>query len=582
MSFRRSFLFAGAVDLATPPVWLHNGLKVMLPAVALVLTANLVFTPIASAQGGGNANAVGQTLEAATQAAGEASSKNSAAAGSSSGPPAGTSTSGSPASPMSGAPNAIGSYGPPDSSGYSGDPSSSYDPSGYDPSGYGGGDSGYGMQSAAGNPVQRVGIAVSAFSQQLSKSIAAFLGPTASEAEVGSRQLTLWEQAALTFYRGDQRRALSLYHAHMIADGDAASEARSAVMYSRFLKRPVWLVRFGISIHPRVPAEFADDPQPIREDTRIASANSRLRGAANRGGEESYGGPPDEFTGDQSGSMDPASMGESDGSGFGNPVPKPVVMTLGGAASEQAKVTIDRNLGIVADVTSELFGALYKAGKFGNAFASMEAKGAQLAAASQEAGDLAPSDLPMWIPGVDFVGEGAYTEMIGKAKASEIDVLMHFDIIVKENRVGPPQYTTRCRLFHVDSGDTIVISKAIDKYEIASKAASNRESIHEIMKAMFDIAEKKLAVEPMPALQPVHAASRIEALLASKKPDSLRNLAEIVMFRSRDLVTAEDLDKAFYFAGNDGALQLIHDAEAQRYQRAVVMIDQELSTQETP
>lgn len=516
----------------------------------------------ARGQGGGNANAVGLSLENATNAAAAAKSGSpvapSAAPASapamdtSSGPPAG--------------------YGPPQSSEYSGDPSSGYG-EGYSDS-YGEGDMGYGGSTASGgNLALRAQVAVMTASQQVSRSIAGFLGATLSDAEFGGRQLTLWEQAALSFYRGDQRRALSLYHAHIVADGDAASDARSAVMYSRLLKRPTWLVRIGLSIHPRVPEEFAGDPQPIREDTRIASANPRMR----RGGsEESYSGPSEEFSSDdQSGSMD--SQGSDLEGGFdGRPV-KPNITTLGGAATEQVKTAVDRQLGLVADVTSELFTALHTAGKFGRALDAMEAKGAALAAMSQQAGDLSPSDLPMWIPGVDYVGEGSYIDMLAKAKASEIDVLMHFDIIVKANRAGPPQYTTRCRLFHVDSGETIVISKAIDKYEIASKPNGNRETILEILKSMFEIVDKKLALEPMPPLQALHAATRVESLLASKNPDSLRNLAEMVMFRSRDLLTPEQLDKAVYFAGGDVALQLIHDEEVSRYERAAAYVDQELT-----
>ncbi len=552
--------------------------------------ATLLLVSSTMAQGGGNANAVGNSLEAATNAAAATNTANnsggSRGGGSpSGGPPSGTVTGATPSGRPSGAspsgpppgygassPSGYGSNdgGPPDMNEYG-------DDSGY---GYEDGSSGYGGQPVStGSSAQRAQIMMLGLSQQIAKSIASlFAEPRSNDPAAKVRQLTLWEQAALAFHQGDQKKALALYHAHMISDGDAAGDARSAVQYSRLLKRPVWVLRFGVSIHPRVPAGLADDPQPILESTKIASA-VRGRGAAGRGGfqDDGSGGPPDESgrSEENSGSPD-----ESEYDGSGGVQAKPRITMLGGQSKEATSKLLDRNLGLIADVTKEMFAGLQGTGKFGHAFDSMESKGAELAAMTQDLGDTSPSDLPMWIPGIDFVGEGPATEMLAKAKASEIDFLLHFDVIVKENRLGPPQYQARCKLQHVETGEIIVTSKLIDKFEIASKPTGNRESIQEIMNTMFDVINKKVSCEPMPALQPQNAVSRIETLLATKKPDALRNLAEIVMFRSRDLITPEQLDQAFYFAGNEQSLALLHEEEVDRYERVNNYVERELRKDE--
>jgi hypothetical protein len=434
----------------------------------------------------------------------------------------------------------------------------------------GSGDGASSSLSGSSGPWNRSSVAASAMGKQVAQSLAGFLNAIPADAAANKRPLTLWEQAALAFYQGDQTRALALFHAHLVADGDEAAASRSSVKYSRLLKRPVWAVRFGLSILPRVPSEFAADPQPLRKDTKIASPTGRGRGLAPAadggenggnfdGGEEMQDDlPPDQFGGA------PRNANQ-------------VVTTLGGAGAVEAAQMVDRNLGLVGDVFKSLFSAQLAAGKFGNSLDGMEAEGATLAATHQDAISSLSND-PMWIPGVNFLGEGPATEMLPKAKASGIDVLLHFDVIVKANRIGTPQYTTRCSVLHVESGTTLGVSKAIDKYEIASKAAPNESTVRELLAPLFEILEKKVSVEPMPPLTTLHATSRIDSLLSSKERNSLRSLAEMTMFHSQRLITPEQLDKAFFYAGGDLALQLLHDEETAKYQKVAEFVEKELAT----
>jgi len=453
--------------------------------------------------------------------------------------------------------------------------------------GYDSGEMGYGSagQSAA-NGAQRFQISALGFLNQTSLGLASFFNSSSLEDEAKARNVTLWEEAALAFHQGDQKKALALFHAHVISDGDDAINSRSAVEYSRLLKRPVWAVRFGVSVHPRIPEALLTDPQPIREGMVVAGPRARGRGFAGGGASDegfdgragNSDGQPNGFDPRQDASMAMGSgMSDEFGDGSGMPVAKKIITTLGGAGTEEVKKTLDRYLGLVAEVTSTLFSIRLDNGKFGRAFDGMAAPGAELASLRDYAGDAASSDLPMWIPGVDYVGDGSVADMTLAAKRSEIDFLLHFDVVVKENRLGAASYAARCKLVQVETGETLGVSKGIDKAEIASGSTAVREAVVAQMTNLFEILDKKVSVEPMPALQASHAATRIDALLASNKSGSMRSLAEIMMFRSRDLITPEQLDQVFLFAGGEDGLRLLHDELISRYATANTLIDRELN-----
>jgi hypothetical protein len=206
----------------------------------------------------------------------------------------------------------------------------------------------------------------------------------------------------------------------------------------------------------------------------------------------------------------------------------------------------------------------------------MQAAGEALMQRSADASAGSPA-LPMWAPGIDFVGSGPVSEMLEVAKENEIDLLLHFDIIAKENRVGSPPYTTRGKLLLVGTGETLGVSKAIDKFEVANKRTPLRESVEELLVNLFEIIDAKTTVEPMPALQATHALTRIDSLLGTKTSGSMRTLAELAMFQSRNLITREQLDEAIFYAAGEDGLKMLHDEELSRYETIGNMIDRELS-----
>ncbi len=135
--------------------------------------------------------------------------------------------------------------------------------------------------------------------------------------------------------------------------------------------------------------------------------------------------------------------------------------------------------------------------------------GAALNDALTEAGDPVH---PMWQPGLMYLGEGTSDEMLAVAKRSNLDLILHFDVILKSGREDAVQNISRCRLLLVsptpDSNGkvrtTVVTSKGMDSYEAQQFAAAGRmderEYVNEQMSNLFAIIDRDVKVIDLPAL----------------------------------------------------------------------------------
>ncbi len=383
---------------------------------------------------------------------------------------------------------------------------------------YGSPDSGYGNANAGPGLAASLQLMTSMFSSQVAASASQMFADSGQPRELEVSRLSLWEQAALAFYTGDQNRSLSLFYAHILADGQAAELPRSRVSFSRDLRRPLWQVRFGISTHVRLPDGFGSGPEPIREGMKLTGVAGR-RGQAGGG----YGGetsaPPPAAMNDFREPNNVANM-SPDQSGFGNGTTKAVIIPFGGSVMADAVQTVDGNLGYVGTVFREMFDTRQSVGKFGFAFDGMKDAADKLIKQSAGYSESPLTGLPMWSPGIDYVGDGPYATMLETAKANRLDYLLHFEVAVKENRLGSPAYLTRCKLMNVETGETIGLSKAIDKYEVVDAKGGMRAAIEAQLANLFEIIDKRIVVEKMPPLQPQQAVTRVDSLLASSRFES--------------------------------------------------------------
>ncbi|WP_145353513.1 hypothetical protein [Roseimaritima multifibrata] len=191
-----------------------------------------------------------------------------------------------------------------------------------------------------------------------------------------SRPLSLRDMANQAFMGGDEALALRLLHAHLAAEFDTAGAAYDDVRFSKALREPTWLVRWGTSIHVR--GDSLTDTHPIVENMpspiTIPNRGAGQGGMRNNraGGEAAM-----ESLGAAGEMLEPASR-------------------RGAAAQFSPSNQIDQNLkkklGLVAEFTGKNFDSRFADGSFGYGFVTAMAS-AQADAPQPPAGNRRPGGM---------------------------------------------------------------------------------------------------------------------------------------------------------------------------------------------
>lgn len=419
-------------------------------------------------------------------------------------------------------------------------------------------------------------------------------------------------QAELAFKQGYEALAEELLTAHLATEFDEASERYDQVRLSRALGRPVWFVRWGLAISVKTPAGFDGDVNPITDQTR---GSDRRAG----GGGSPYGGAEYE-TGYGAGYDGGAAEGYP-GSG------RPAAETP--AAEGIAIADIEKNLGLFATVTGEMFDTRFAAGDFGPVFASLVPRPTEDAdetprRGTQPAGEpdygagylgedyleessslegageypggypggaggnpnrapqatpapatvaALPKPHPRWRPGIIYLGEQDYRESLEDAKQAGVDFLLHFAVNVERARErvgeGEPRNETRVRVVNLrDPQKPIAPVGKLSNTEVRNKTrASNtepREMVAETLRPIFNAIDRQLKLQEMPSLSETQAKNRIAALLVNSADAPLDALAEIQLYRSRGLLTEEEVLAAAQMLMGDAGLRLFAGSEPVR------------------
>jgi hypothetical protein len=437
----------------------------------------------------------------------------------------------------------------------------------------------------------------------------------------------LKRDAEQAFQAGNQAMALELIFGHMATEYNDAQFDLQNVRYSALLKRPVWNIRWGISLSLR--GDEASDPQPIREGAtpsrRVASGGGR--GQFGRGeGSGEYDGAYEEsmsmedYDGqsDRQMEMEMEMQMQSEMEDYGQDAygeqmqqmmrgrggprrPEGPTIPERKMLSEEAQETLDKYLGLVAKIVSEEFNKRFQGGDFGPLFTSVTppapvenergnpARGAAPVAvqpsmslalndALTEAGDPA---YPMWQPGIVFLGEAvASDEILAVAKQANIDLVLHFDVILRKGRNEAVQNLSRCRLLQVSppvdsqgrSRHLVVTSKAMDSNEAQQFAAAGRmderEYVTEQLSTLFSIIDENVKVVDLPQLPAEVAKRRIGTIISGSDAKSLRTLAEIRFYQSKNLINESEVEAAFEIVGGQEGLLLLYGPTAERIETA--------------
>ncbi|EMI23011.1 signal peptide protein [Rhodopirellula maiorica SM1] len=390
---------------------------------------------------------------------------------------------------------------------------------------------------------------------------------------------------------------MELFFGNLVIEPEKASEQLNSVKYSAMLKRPVWQIRWGTSLAVR--GDDTGDKGAITEGSGGKRPSSGFQ-------DEEFG--PSEFGSGEFGM-------EAGGMGRGNNATANLDQT--------AEAELEEALGLVAEVIAEQFSVRFSRGDFGLALSSIAPPPSVVATPDNNEGDsmeqemdeamerermeqermrmeqeqmdmemersmasgsefgsnraaemeaVAPLDdtpkidpglepFPMWKPGIVYLGSVSSAEATKKAKARDIDFILHFDVILKEGREGAIQNISRCRMIRVADGKTIGLSKASDSVEVQRPGTVARDYVNEQVANLFAIIDRQMVLADMPKLSPEIAKRRIASLFSGSKADRIKALAEIRLYQSQQLISDEDAEKAFHIVGGADGMRLLYGTQ---------------------
>ncbi|MCS7471338.1 hypothetical protein NZK35_32225 [Stieleria sp. ICT_E10.1] len=404
----------------------------------------------------------------------------------------------------------------------------------------------------------------------------------------------LLNDAIVAYAKGKHELAMRLYFGHIVAEYESAQNQLQLVKYSPLMKRPTWQLRWGISYAVRGDAR---DPQPIGDVNPAGRSGfgdgGMEAGMEDYGMEEDFGGRGpggsrgpgmDDLDGmedmdgmDEMYEQEMMMMGSGRARGRAAAPAAPVTPAARLAAldvtmlSEEAETSLTNTLGMVATILGEELEKRYIQGDFGRAMTDVTAESGSVETVSEEFVQLIESagdSLPLWRPGIVFLGEGDSSDNVRLAQKAGLDLVIHLDVLLKPLRGEYTQNISRCRLLHVPSGESLGASKTIDSLEFAQKSRlknlSSRDYISEQLANFFGIIDRDTVTTELPGLTPAIASKRIGSLLASGGGANLRTLAEVRLFQSQQLLNEEEVLTAFDIVGGEEAMALIYGSEEER------------------
>lgn len=403
----------------------------------------------------------------------------------------------------------------------------------------------------------------------------------------------LRNEAHVAFRYGNLPVARELFFGHLALGGEAAKRDLDTVLFSAQFRRPAWHIRWGLAIGLAGDTEVTDfDPIAANMSTSMGGGmgmdgmgmddmgmdDMGMDGMGmdgmgmdgmgmesnmpNGSGRDNMMGM-DGMMGDEMGmdgmgmdGMGMDEMGMDGGSGmrhrkepeFQAPEPRP----LDPAVAERLRELS----GMVGDRLTEGLRSRIQEGRFGRALTDVnDSDPTQGYTVGGEI--ISPSDTPMWIPGVAFVGEGGTREMTETAAKDGIELLLYVVVSVKQSRTGDVQNICRAKIIDCKTGKTLIASGGMDNREVkrllATKRGTPEAHIDEQLETFWKIVDSRLVLSPLPTLSPEVSRKRITQLMSDPSYSKLRKLAEVRLLHHKGWVTDEELERAFeIIAGADG------------------------------
>ncbi len=170
----------------------------------------------------------------------------------------------------------------------------------------------------------------------------------------------------------------------------------------------------------------------------------------------------------------------------------------------------------------------------------------------QEDRDEDQGGLVSLMPGVSMLGEGSMRELQEQAQDEGLDVLVLFDVDIKEiRRSGLVTNECRIMVYRVSDGELIARSKELNNIQVQRARAESEDDdpVEEAITKLFDGLESEeaaYAMSEMPeGLLPEHVIGRVATLVSSQPQNLLAALTEIKFYHHRNLLDDNTLTQAF-------------------------------------
>ncbi len=420
---------------------------------------------------------------------------------------------------------------------------------------------------------------------------------------------TFSEKAAAEFSRGNQRQAFHYVFADLLSNDEQAQELFSKIKWVKGLNRPLVAVRWGIGVQYQS-GGYTGDPHPIGSPPQTPQVQS---GFGRRGG----GGAPVEPGGISSGPAFPGAPGEP--SGFAGGFPGFPGASGGASAASGSDPVVLRSTGELGQRVFEELNARFDEGAFGELLEDYSAAGAGTApgypgpgggfpgfpgappggeedaaafpggppgfpgagvppgypgpagfpgAPGQARGQGARGRVSAWSvtslrPGFVSLGESQQTEdLLKKARAQELDVVLVFEVQVEQNRrTLMVNNTVKIRLYDGQTGtlfsdlnlkslNNIQVSRARERMK-----PSDKDPVEDVVNQLMQYVDQNLTVGELPAdLDRDKVIDRIRGLIEKRQERLLEKLVEIRFYRSRKLLSNDDLTYAYNHMLQDESL----------------------------
>jgi len=415
-------------------------------------------------------------------------------------------------------------------------------------------------------------------------------GPGGSAA--AAKNLTFGEQAVQEFQQGNHRKAFQYLFAEYLSNDKAARDNYEKMQWVAGLKHPAIAVRWGIGIQYSS-GSYKGDAKPIGSTQQI----SKKRGGGGPGGAPGGMGMPGGMAGGMAPGGAPGAMAMPGGMPGGMPgMGSPGAGARGSGAKHPL---IDQYTGEYGKkILEQLEQRITQGGVFGVALKDALVSPGGLATSSGPQGAM-PGGMPgmmsgmmaggppgmmpggpgggmpgmmpggmmpgggvkaagadangvqQLIPGLVMLGVGKNDDMLKIAKAQELDLLIMFDVDVAENkRNNTVSNTTRVVLYNVELGELVkdVPAKALNNLKVQQtrEKESDKDPVDEAVAQFFKYIDDNFVMTPFPeGATKQHVQVRIDKLLASND-SQLQKLNEIRFYRSRNLISNEDVVANYY------------------------------------